>query len=175
MMIEQLNSAQPVSSRKGSRRRTYILIGCGAALFLSAAIICSVIGLIAYVAGKPENIVVSYEVPALVTTGESFDLNLQITNTGDADILVGDIDLASMFNPTILEGAVVLSTEPEMEMDYSVPGVKSFRLNRSFTPGERQTVIFHLQAVAPGNYGGPVAVYVGMRSYDVYPSITVTR
>lgn len=125
--------------------------------------------------GNPKGLVASHDVPAQVSVDETFDLTLQITNTGNTDIDISDIDLKSMFNPTILDGVLVLGTEPEMERYYSSPGVVTFSYNKTLASGESQIVIFHLQALKPGYFDGPVAIWVGSLAYEVYPSITVTK
>jgi hypothetical protein len=174
-MLEQSNSSPPVQSKRPSILKIFTLAGCGVALLSCVGFVCITVGLLAYFAGNPKDIVVSHEIPAQVAEGENFDLTLKITNTRIADIYVGDIDLQSMFSPTILEGVLVLGTEPEMERDYSIQGIKTFRFNDTLEPNETQIVKFHLKAFKPGNFGGQVAVYSGLLSYEVYPSITVTK
>ena len=111
--------------------------------------------------GDPEGLAASYDMPGLVTSGETFDLVLSLTNTGETDMMVTDIDLDEAFGGSILDGAIVLTTDPPMEKDYSLSGIKTFKYNHTLYPGETQTVRFTLQAVSVGEFGGSIGIYVG--------------
>lgn len=99
--------------------------------------------------------------PSVVRKGENFDLVLTLTNTGNTSFTVGDIDLDEILGGSILDGAIVLETEPIMERDYSVSGIKSFHYNQTLQPDETKHVIFHLQATTAGEFGGSIGIYVG--------------
>lgn len=171
---------QGSSAQANRKTREYIVGGCGILLTL-AAWICMVgtgLGAIifSYFGGTPKNISVDYELPTHVLKGEEFDLVLVITNTGDTDMAVGDIDLDQALSGSILEGAVVLSTEPDMRRDYSIPGIKSFHYDRTIPAGESEKVTFRMQATTVGEYGGSIGVYVGNLSYTLNEvTITITE
>jgi hypothetical protein len=133
-------------------------------------------GLVAKFGGEPEGLSAEYSMPGLVTKGETFELVINLTNTGNADILISDIDLDEAFGGSILDGAIVLSTEPPMQKDYSLSGIKTFKYDRTLIPGETQTVRFSLQAVNTGEFGGSIGIYVGDKAkrFD-YLGIVITE
>lgn len=132
--------------------------------------------LVARFGGEPEGLSASYAMPGLVARGETFELSISMTNTGDSDLLVSDIDLDEAFGGSILDGAIVLGTEPPMERDYSLSGIKTFHYNRTLAPGETRSVVFTLQAVETGEFGGSIGIYVGdlARRFD-YVALVVTE
>jgi hypothetical protein len=123
--------------------------------------IVGIIGVLSYFGREPENVSVEYEMPSVVKNGQTFDLILKITNSGNESITVEDIDLDEALGGSILDGSVVLETEPDMERDYSVTGLKTFYYKQPIGPGETKTVTFHLQATTVGEYGGSIGIYVG--------------
>jgi len=148
-----------------SSTKTYFKWGCLAALGL-AACLCLVLfaggaGLLTKFGGDPEGLEASYDMPGQVTSGGTFELALSLTNAGETDLTVTDIDLDEAFGGSILDGAIVLATDPPMEKDYSLSGIKTFHYNRTLRPGETQTVRFTLQAVSIGEFGGSIGIYVG--------------
>jgi hypothetical protein len=119
------------------------------------------IGFFLYFGQEVENFSIDYSMPAVVRKGENFDLILTLTNTGNTAFTVGDIDLDEVMSGSILDGAIVLETEPAMERDYSLSGVKSFHYDQTLQPNETKEVVFHLQAVTAGEFGGSIGLYVG--------------
>lgn len=147
---------------------------------LAAVVICcllscaGVVGFVLYFGRAPENFTAEYSMPSVVTRGEEFDLVISMTNTGTEPIQVGDIDLDESFGGSILDGSIVLSTEPDMERDYSLSGIKTFKYDRLLRPGASQTVVFHLQATTPGEFGGSVGIYIRNLAFRIdYISLIV--
>ena len=136
----------------------WIAIGIGICCCLSIA---GTVGLLAYFGQTPENLSIQYEMPTVVNNGQEFDLVLEVTNTGSESVMVNDIDLDEAFGGSILDGCVVLETEPYLERDYSVPGFKTFYYNQPIGPGETKVITFHLQATTVGEFGGSIGLYVG--------------
>jgi hypothetical protein len=136
----------------------WLIIAIVVCVCLSCA---AAVGGLFYMGRDPENITISYSMPSVVKTGENFDLELTIKNTGDQTVTVMDIDLDEALGGSILDGAMVLETEPHMERDYSISGIKTFKYNTDIGPGETQVVTFHLQATTVGEFGGSIGVYVG--------------
>jgi hypothetical protein len=118
-------------------------------------------GLFYYYGQEPENLTIDYSMPAVVRKGENFDLVITMTNTGSTALIVDDIDLDEVMGGSILDGAMVLSTEPEMERDYSISGIKTFLYKQTLQPGETRQAIFHLQATTVGEFGGSIGIYIG--------------
>lgn len=174
---ESMNSPtadQQFGSKQGSRSLqgwVWLLVILGGCCLLSCM---AVIGLLAYFGRYPENFTAEYSMPSIVNRGDTFDLVISMTNTGAETITVGDIDLDELYGGSILDGAIVLTTEPEMQRDYSLNGIKTFRYNRTIGPNETQTVVFHLQATTAGEFGGSIGIYVGNLSFQFsYVSLIV--
>lgn len=155
-------------------------IGCGVLVILSACG-CLIfgagsVGLLTYFVREPENLSVEYSLPYSVMRGEEFELLLTLSNTGDSEFTVNDIDLDEAFGGSILDGAVVLWTDPPMERDYSMQGIKTFQYNRAIPAGETRHVTFRLQAVTSGEFGGSIGIYVGALAKTIdYVGITIAQ
>jgi hypothetical protein len=134
---------------------------------LGAIVVCiclgcaGTIGGLVYLGREPENFSVDYSMPPIVKKGENFDLVLTLTNSGAEPITVTDIDLDEILGDSILDGAIALETDPPLERDYSVDGIKTFQYNQTLQAGETKQVIFHLQATTVGEFGGSIGIYVG--------------
>jgi len=85
------------STPKGNRVWRNVTIGCGVLVVLS---VCGClifgagsVGLLTYFGREPENLSVEYSLPYSVIRGEEFELLLTLSNTGDSEFTVNDIDL----------------------------------------------------------------------------------
>ncbi len=168
------------SNTGDQRTKKYIMWGCLGVLAI-AVCVCVIpmaggAGLLAKYGGEPEGLSADYSMPNLVKEGETFELVITMTNTGSSDIPVSDIDLDEMLDDSILDGAIVLSTDPDMKKDYSISGIKTFNYNHSIHPGKTNTVTFTIQAVTPGEYGGSIGIYVGdlAKRFD-YVDLVITE
>jgi hypothetical protein len=94
------------------------------------------VGVLYYFGQEPETLSIDYSMPSVVHNGENFDLVITMTNTGNTTFTVDDIDLDELMGGSILDGAMVIGTEPEMKRDYSVSGIKSFVYNQTLEPGQ---------------------------------------
>jgi len=150
-----------LKNSSGSKWWIWVAVAVGVCCCLAIA---GTIGVLAYFGQEPENVSVEYDMPSVVSNGETFDLVLRVTNQGTETITVSDIDLDEAFGGSILDGSVVLGTEPTMERDYSVEGLKTFFYNQPIQPGETRTITFHLQATTVGEFGGSIGLYVGDHS-----------
>jgi hypothetical protein len=123
--------------------------------------VAGLIGVFAYFGREPEALSLEYDIPGVVQKGENFELVLTLTNTGTENLTISSIDLDEAFGGSILDGSTVLDTEPAMEKDYSLEGIKTFNYGKPIQPGETKTLTFHLQATEVGEFGGSIGVYVG--------------
>lgn len=168
------------STPKGNHLWRNVAIGCGVLVILSVCG-CLVfgagsIGLLTYFVREPEDLSVEYTLPYSVMRGEEFEFLLTLINTGDSEFAVNDIDLDEAFGDSILDGAVVLWTDPPMEKDYSISGIKTFEYNRAIPAGETRQVTFRLQAVTSGEFGGSIGIYVGALAKTIdYVGITIAE
>jgi hypothetical protein len=168
------------STPKGNHFWRYAALACGALVILSACG-CLIfgagsVGLLTYFGREPENLSVEYSLPYSVMRGEELELLLTLSNTGDSEFMVNDIDLDEAFTDSILDGVIVLWTDPPMERDYSIPGIKTFQYNRAIPAGETRQVTFRLQAVTSGEFGGSIGIYVGALAKTIdYVGITIAQ
>lgn len=159
-------SATPTgSSSRTSRLGKYVAAGCVGLLVLA---VCGCValgvmeaGVLLHVSQEPENLIVSYSMPDHVELGEEFELILTLTNTGSSEILIGDIDFDEPLGDSILDGATVIGTDPQMERNDPLPGFRSFHYGRTIPAGEQRVAAFRLRATTPGQYFGSIEVYVG--------------
>jgi len=131
-------------------------------IFVCACLACAgTAGFVSYFGREPEDLRVSYSMTSVVQRDEKFDLTLLLSNTGSETFTISDIDLDEALSGSILDGAVVLETDPHMERDYSISGIKTFKYNETLKPGESKEVIFHMQAITVGEFGGSIGLFVG--------------
>ena len=159
----------------------YGSLGCCLAAVIAGVCLCiaftgTAMALIAIIFGRESpDLGVQYDLPNSVAVGDEFDLTLTLTNTSDQPLEVNDIDLDSAFSASILDGITVLSTDPDMERDYTIPGIKTFHYNSTLPPHTPATVTFHLLAHTPGEFSGTVFVYTGLKSDIINPFIVITE
>jgi hypothetical protein len=159
MMANNFADTDPASNNPGRPQWwVWLVIAIIACCCLSLA---GFIGTLVYFGREPQDLSVEYSLPSVVTKGENFDFRLSLSNTGNEPIAIADIDLDEALGGSILDGCLVLETEPYMQRDYSLEGIKTFHYGQIIQPGETRTFIFHLQAVTVGEFGGSIAVYVG--------------
>ena len=168
------------STPKGNHFWRNVAIGCGVLVVLSVCgcliIGAGSVGLLTYFGREPENLSVEYSLPYSVIKGEEFELLLTLSNTGDSEFTVNDIDLDEAFGDSLLDGAIVLWTDPPMERDYSLSGIKTFHYNRAIPAGETHQVTFRLQAVTSGEFGGSIGIYLGALAKTIdYVGITIAE
>jgi len=169
-----MESSQAITPKNSSTNK--FLIGCGVLVLLSiCGCVLGTVGFFVYFGREPETLAVDYSIPYSVTKGERFELVLTLTNTGHSDLLVGDIDLDEVFGGSILDGSTTVSTDPPMDRDFSISGIKSFAYNRTIPAGESRQVTFFLEAVEVGEFGGSIGIYVGNQAKRIiYVGITIT-
>ena len=140
-------------------------------------LVCAgIVGFVMYFGQEPEGLSLDYTIPSVVRNGENFDLIITITNSSSNPVTVSGIYLDEALVGSILDGSIVLETEPPMERDYSIEGIKYFNYNQIINPGETKSIVFHLQAIAIGEFGGSIGVYVGDTSKRIeYIGITIQK
>lgn len=167
--------ANLATGKSGGGTKYYLIIGIIVAVILCVCVACvGVVALLIYMGDEPENLSIQADYPATVQEGEDFEFVLYIENTGNNSLTVEDIDLDEMLGNSILDGAIVERTDPPMEKDYSLPGVKTFMYNDEIPPGETREVTFYLTATYAGEYGGSIGVYSGGRAKRIDAHIIVT-
>lgn len=99
-------------------------------------------------------------VPATVKLGDKFEIVINLTNSTAESIFIKHVELSNFLDaPTILNGAKLLSVEPEMDFEQTYANTFQYSYFREIKPGETQTVIFYMQAESTGTYYENVGVY----------------
>jgi len=117
------------------------------------------------------------EYPETVRVGDSFELRLYLENQGLTDISVQDIDLspAAEDEDSILIGATVKGTEPDMNSYEIDQQQHAYTYGRVVSPGETQTVTFYFQAVKAGEFHTDAYVFLSTATSFVWDiGITIT-
>jgi hypothetical protein len=151
--------AEKSKKTKGSTRKRIILIAGG---FFIMILLCA--GYFSFTSDISEELRIGVRYPGVVEVGDQFKLTLSLTNTGEEALTVESIQLwpaVSSDEDSILAGAQVISTEPEMGA-IDVPGFKfrSYSYLQNIGPGEAQQVVFNFQAVKSGEFHTDVDVYL---------------
>jgi hypothetical protein len=169
--LENTSSA----TRMGMSKNKKIGIGCGIAVIvlmcIAAALMCAGAGYFLYTLRDSQVLDVAVHHPETARVGDSFELTLDLTNTGETDIKVQSIDLGAAAwekNDSILTGATVIRTVPDMDnLDISVMRLRSFTYDRVIKPGETNAVTFYFQAVEEGEFHTDVFIDTG----DTYTAV----
>jgi hypothetical protein len=136
--------------------------GCGIAALLSAAGIAAVVVFFVYVLQDLKGVRVSVDGPTDVEVGQTFELNIAVTNERPRKVLsLSDIDIAEDY----LVGFTVSAIEPRPKSNNHVPIDKSrsFAFGVEIPPGASRNFTFKLRAEKPGLYRGDVDVCEGAR------------
>jgi hypothetical protein len=170
------NSIDPYSTGKPANSSNWWKWALGAVTVCICIGCVGIVGFVLYFGQEPEGLSLDYSIPSVVGNGENFDLIITITNSSSNPVTVSDIYLDEALVGSILDGSIVLETEPPMERDYSIEGIKYFNYNQLINPGETKSIVFHLQAIAMGEFGGSIGVYVGDTSKRIeYIGITIQK
>jgi len=136
--------------------------GCGIAVLVCLAGIAAILLFLAYASQDVEGVGVSVNGPTDVLVGQTFELNVTVTNERPRRVLaLSDIDIAEDY----LTGFTISTIEPRAKSSTHV----SFDNSRSFTfeakipPGTSKSFLFTLRAEKPGLYRGDVDVCEGAR------------
>ncbi|NDJ77430.1 MAG: hypothetical protein GYB65_14350 [Chloroflexi bacterium] len=148
------------------RRRT----GCWLLLVVLALVAtCAggIVGVLAYMAGEPDEIEIKNEaeLPSALTlslnaSSEPFEVEIQNINSDDA-ITISAVGLEE----ALFDGVEIEGTDPPFgtveDRDYPVYGSwREYKLGETLQPGERRTIAFTFQGTATGTYSGDVMVWV---------------
>jgi hypothetical protein len=172
--MEDLNSqsGQKDISDKGKPKKKRWLWWLGGFLALICLLISVSIVLLVKIAGQPL-INAEYSIPPTIHQGDEFDLIITMENTTSEAIVISHFVLDEFIGPSILDGSVVVYTEPEMKIDETARDENYLRYSyfRTISPGETQIVKFHLRAQTVGTFGGPITAYADSPNslFGLYP------
>src|SRR5882724_6859172 len=105
---------QHATINKTNRPKWWLWIAASTATCCFIAM-AGVVGLHLRYSRKPENLSMKFDVPSLVKKNDGFDLVISMTNTGSKPFNITKIYLDEALSGSILDGAIVIDTEPKME------------------------------------------------------------
>lgn len=155
----------PASTRRliepGSRVRTLILT-CFAALIvfvcLGGFFLLGGVGL-STIFGEPD-LEVSVSTPQTVRVGETFIINVNITNADIETLTISEVRVPKL----LLEGAILTGTLPLSSATYDYAGQVGYAIPLVINPTQTSTISLFFTALRQGDYGGDIGVLVGRRS-----------
>ncbi len=166
-MTTDKNNYQPESAQK-HKRRTRWAVGCGVS---ALAILCIVTfltvggfaGLLALFGGDPQGLSLQVNTPASrINIGETFTISLDLTNEGNQNISIKEIQLPN----DLLEVALVTDVEPSSQQGLDYGDQTAFEFDLTIAPTGQETVVFTFEALAAGDISGDLEVSVGTKSKD---------
>jgi hypothetical protein len=151
---------QEIVFHENKPKKKLWLWGCGGGMALVCVVLGIVLVLFFYLSNQSYPLDGEVSIPPMVKQGDMFDFVITLTNSTTEPIFIKHIVLSDYLGaPTILNGARIVSIEPEMF--FEVYDTNSFQYSyfREIKPGETQTVTFHMQADSSGIFYEDVSVY----------------
>lgn len=136
--------------------------GCGITGGAAVLVIAAVILFFAYASQDVKGVGVSVEGPTDAIVGQTFELNVVVTNERPRAALgLTDVDIAERY----LAGFTVARIDPKPKSSMHVPldNSRSFTFDVRVPPHDSRTFKFTLRAEKPGIYRGDVDVCEGVR------------
>ncbi|HEX9676356.1 MAG TPA: hypothetical protein VGA07_10275 [Anaerolineales bacterium] len=106
--------------------------------------------------GAPTGIQIGVIGPGTVTVGETFNLQVRVTNTSAEAQTLDSID----FGEEYLAGISILSADPSFSDSFEYPGFYSYTFERSIPAGGELAVQFQAQAEQSGDFEGPLDICI---------------
>lgn len=146
--------------RKTTSNKTLWLSGCLGSIIFVCLLLGAAAGYILYEANQPFLLDGKVSLPSTVKQGDKFDFVITLTNSTTESVFIKHIVLSdSLGAPTILNGAPIVSVEPDMDVEAIYTNSFQYSYFREIKPGETQVVIFHMQAENTGVFYEDVGVY----------------
>jgi len=142
--------------------RKAIALGCSLAVLVCLAGIVAVVLFFVYASQDVEGVGVSVDGPTDVAVGQTFELNVTVTNERPHRVLaLSDIDIAEDY----LSGFTISTIEPRAKSSthVSIDNSRSFTFEVKIPPKASKSFRFTLRAEKPGLYRGDVDVCEGAR------------
>ncbi len=136
--------------------------GCGIAALVGLAGVAAVVLCFAYIVQDVKDVGVSVDGPTDVVVGQTFELNVTVTNERPRKVLaLSDVDIAEGY----LAGFTVSMINPKPKSNKHVPidNSRSFTFGVQIPPRASRSFTFTLRAEKPGLYRGDVDVWEGAR------------
>lgn len=106
--------------------------------------------------GPPENVSITVGVPPRVVEGQTFDIVINVTDTGGSPRTIKDIDLSE----TLFAGFTFENSDPRFVAFDPAFGIATITLDAAVPASGVTTARITLRAETPGTYSGDVDVSV---------------
>jgi hypothetical protein len=153
--------------QRTKRNKKFWFWGCGGCLVL-LLIVGFIIAGFFYVLNSPPNLDGEISVPPKIQQGDEFDIIITLKNPTEKSVFIEEIffhnyleapDVIDSDVPNLLDGANIISTNPEMESETFIETDVIFPYFREIHTGDTQTIIFHMKAENIGVFMGDIGVY----------------
>lgn len=153
------------------------LIGCGAALLVVGCVVTFLLiggfaGLVALFGNEPEGLTVSIASPSSsVNVGESFDIQVTLSNTGTQNLTITEIRLPN----DLFEGALLTSISPSGIEGGVSGGQKSYQFEMMIAPTGQETITFSFEALQATIIDGAVDIEAGSQTVSNPLSLEISE
>jgi uncharacterized repeat protein (TIGR01451 family) len=138
--------------------------GGGCLILMIGMVLGCVLGVggIVWLTLSPENVTVSVDAPIQIDNGDKVEFTVNVTNDGTDTIEIVGVNIGAEY----LDGIAVDSATPAytdvLPPDETAIGeaLQYFYFSIPVAPGESASITFSGAAIAPGDYGGSLDVYV---------------
>lgn len=142
------------------------LIGCGAALLVVGCVVVFVLiggfaGLLAMFGDESEGLSVSVSSPSSgVDVGETFDLQVTVSNTGSQNLTVSTIQLPA----ALVDYAALMDISPPAVEGRSSSGQIDYQFDLTIAPNGQETIRFVFEARQAAEVDGTINVAAGAQT-----------
>jgi len=154
---------ETTKSSSGNKTIWWVAGGCIVVLVCVLVLTFSGVGGLVWLGSQsPDNVSITLNVPIEINAGESFEIEVTITNTTAVTLELNSID----FSMNYLTGFLVEETTPpytETRQYDDLGGGETFQtyyFRRAVTPGETLTIVFKARALTEGDYRGSLDVCI---------------
>jgi hypothetical protein len=144
------------------KTRNVLLIIGGALALMAIVIAAGVMLFVSHVSKDPAGVAVTVNGPTDVVIGQTFDLEIIVTNERPRRVLrLSDVDIGEAY----LAGFTISNVKPSPKSSTHIPidNSQSFTFDVSIPPGTSKSFIYTLRAEKAGIYRGDVDVCEGMQ------------
>jgi len=158
------------------KKRTAWLIGCSTGAVVIVCITLFIVfggfaGLIALFGGDPEGLTVSVQTPSSdVQVGDTFKVEVLLTNEGSKNITVSEIQLPN----DLLKNALVTDVDPQGDLGLDYGDQTAYEFDLTIAPTGQETVVFTFQALEAGDVSGDLDVLVGTKSTNTSIRVVIS-
>ncbi len=153
-------------------KRIWWLIGGLVLLLGVSCVVCFGTGVVGMLLSTrpPEDVEVTLRYPEEVTSGEDFVVEVIVRNLAQRERTLNSIDI----DDTLLEGCMVLRTQPPVHQVIPLNGFTSYFFEHSIAPRGEITVQLHMRGTQAGLHQGNVDVCIDGMGRCVSHNVIIT-